>query len=471
MNGTSPPGAFDATERRLPAGGIHGIKSIHMSVAKGSKHLGRKEVFQDLDTLQDKRGSIDSGPYSNNDDGPGGFGIGAEHHFNGRGNGSNGKAAGIHNGRHGLGNGLYSNGSPYHQNGVNGTSGYKTGQKSKYDGSDDFRNGRTPAANTTNGKSKVLNDSASALGFQLATGLYNRYQSTKSKPGSLIANRIGYEGNVDEQELPETALDAMDYTKRLRFEELKKTRLDAMCHWKKKDVRGIKKNAYIKEIQKKNNKILTKKPKDALEQLEVDTDRFPLLQCRKAIRKVLILLQMVCLKIISTKTFENISIFVIVANSAVMVVDDPAAEHPDPIFKQLDDLFNFLYSLEMVLKILGLGFILGEDAYLRDSWNILDFVIVVSSLIPYIQSAPEQDVISQEVGVRVETGGGSEISGLRAFRVLRPLRTITSIKGLRVLIMALLAAIPLLRDTLMILLFFFIVFSIGCLQLLAGSLK
>ena len=37
--------------------------------------------------------------------------------------------------------------------------------------------------------------------------------------------------------------------------------------------------------------------------------------------------------------------------------------------------------------------------------------------------------------------------------------------------MALLAAIPLLRDTLMILLFFFIVFSIGCLQLLAGSLK
>ena len=50
-----------------------------------------------------------------------------------------------------------------------------------------------------------------------------------------------------------------------------------MCHWKMKDVRGIKKNAYIKEIQKKNNKILTKKPKDALEQLEVDTDRFPLL--------------------------------------------------------------------------------------------------------------------------------------------------------------------------------------------------
>lgn len=38
-----------------------------------------------------------------------------------------------------------------------------------------------------------------------------------------------------------------------------------MSEWKLKDVWGIKKNAYIKEIQKKNNKILTKKSKDALE--------------------------------------------------------------------------------------------------------------------------------------------------------------------------------------------------------------
>lgn len=117
----------------------------------------------------------------------------------------------------------------------------------------------------------------------------------------------------------------------------------------------------------------------------------------------------------------------------------------------------------MVLKIIGLGFIFNDEAYLRDSWNVLDFVIVISAMLPYIQAAPEQDELRQEVGIRVETGGGASISGLRSFRVLRPLRTITSIKGLKVLIMALLAAIPLLRDTLMILLFFFIVFSIGCL--------
>ena len=165
-----------------------------------------------------------------------------------------------------------------------------TSFKSRNDGPDELRNGRAAAFNTTTGKNRLAAAPAHMLGFQLATGRYNRYQSSKSRPGALISNQIVYQGNVDQQELPETALDAMDYTKRLRFEELKKTRLDAMCNWKKKDVRGIKKNAYIKEIQKKNNKILTKPPKDALEQLEVDTDRFPLLQCRKAIRKVLILL-------------------------------------------------------------------------------------------------------------------------------------------------------------------------------------
>lgn len=42
---------------------------------------------------------------------------------------------------------------------------------------------------------------------------------------------------------------------------------------------------------------------------------------------------MVCYKIINTKAFENISICVIIANSAVMVIDDPSAEVPNPVFK------------------------------------------------------------------------------------------------------------------------------------------
>jgi len=34
----------------------------------------------------------------------------------------------------------------------------------------------------------------------------------------------------------------------------------------------------------------------------------------------------------------------------------------------------------MVLKILGLGFIMGKESYIKNSWNMLDFVIVISGL-------------------------------------------------------------------------------------------
>jgi Ion transport protein len=45
----------------------------------------------------------------------------------------------------------------------------------------------------------------------------------------------------------------------------------------------------------------------------------------------------------------------------------------------IEKVFLALYSLEMVLKILAFGFIFGEETYLKDPWNILDFVIVMSA--------------------------------------------------------------------------------------------
>lgn len=80
-------------------------------------------------------------------------------------------------------------------------------------------------------------------------------QRRQVKPGMQV-----YENECDDEiekilyyEYPETALDTTDYSKRLRFEELKRIKLEEMCAWKVKDIKGIKKNAYIKEIQKRND--------------------------------------------------------------------------------------------------------------------------------------------------------------------------------------------------------------------------
>lgn len=40
-------------------------------------------------------------------------------------------------------------------------------------------------------------------------------------------------------------------------------------------------------------------------------------------------------------------------------------------------VFTAIYSVEMIGKIIGLGFYQQECAYLREPWNWLDFVVVV----------------------------------------------------------------------------------------------
>ncbi len=108
----------------------------------------------------------------------------------------------------------------------------------------------------------------------------------------------------------------------------------------------------------------------------------------------------------------------------------------------------------MVFKIVAMGFFWNKGSYLRDTWNILDFVIIISGYLGYILE-----------------GGGANLSVLRSFRVIRPLRTISSVEGLRIIVSSLVNALPLLRDTILVLIFFFLIFAIAGVQLFSGELK
>lgn len=98
----------------------------------------------------------------------------------------------------------------------------------------------------------------------------------------------------------------------------------------------------------------------------------------------------------------------------------------------------------MILKIIGKGFVLNKGAYLRDAWNILDFVIVVSAYFEFMNF-----------------GSGVNIGVLWSFWVLRPLRTISGVEGLKIIVQCLLKSVPLLWDAIAILMFFFLVFAIA----------
>ncbi len=148
--------------------------------------------------------------------------------------------------------------------------------------------------------------------------------------------------------------------------------------------------------------------------------------------------------------FDSISLCVIIANSVLMMIEDPRSTVQADWIVKLDYVFLGLYTLEMFIKIIGWGFVFNKGAYIWDPWNMLDFAIVLSAYAEFVLPTNEDG-----------GGGASNIKVLRSFRVLRPLRTISGIEGLRIIVLALLNSMALLRDSMMVLGFFFLIFAIA----------
>ncbi len=64
--------------------------------------------------------------------------------------------------------------------------------------------------------------------------------------------------------------------------------------------------------------------------------------------------------------------------------DDNIIEVINKINKTLssfDKAINAVFIFEFFIKVISLGFFLDEGSYLTDSWNKLDFLIVVFSIV------------------------------------------------------------------------------------------
>jgi hypothetical protein len=75
------------------------------------------------------------------------------------------------------------------------------------------------------------------------------------------------------------------------------------------------------------------------------------------------------------------------------------------IANKSEPVFTAIFILECVIKIIAMGLFFDKRSYLRDAWNWLDFIVVITSIIGLIPEA-------------------GSISGLRTFRLLRPLRSL-----------------------------------------------
>ncbi|XP_073682484.1 voltage-dependent L-type calcium channel subunit alpha-1D-like [Garra rufa] len=117
-----------------------------------------------------------------------------------------------------------------------------------------------------------------------------------------------------------------------------------------------------------------------------------------------------------------------------------------------------------------------QNAYVRNGWNMLDFVIVViglfSVVLEILTKDGEKEVIGNHQAAHGHGGkpGGFDVKALRAFRVLRPLRLVSGVPSLQVVLNSIIKAmVPLLHIALLVL-FVIIIYAIIGLELFIGKM-
>ncbi|KAI5721996.1 hypothetical protein M8J76_002131 [Diaphorina citri] len=160
-------------------------------------------------------------------------------------------------------------------------------------------------------------------------------------------------------------------------------------------------------------------------------------------------------QLIENKYFETAVITMILLSSLALALEDVHLQNRpilQDILYYMDRIFTVIFFIEMLIKFLALGF----AKYFTNAWCWLDFVIVMVSLINFIASL-------------LGAGGIQAFKTMRTLRALRPLRAMSRMQGMRVVVNALVQAIPSIFNVLLVCLIFWLIFAIMGVQLFAGK--
>ncbi|XP_076621067.1 sodium voltage-gated channel paralytic isoform X13 [Colletes latitarsis] len=160
-------------------------------------------------------------------------------------------------------------------------------------------------------------------------------------------------------------------------------------------------------------------------------------------------------QLIENQYFETAVISMILLSSLALALEDvhlSARPILQDILYYMDRIFTVIFFLEMLIKWLALGF----KKYFTNAWCWLDFIIVMVSLINFVASL-------------CGAGGIQAFKTMRTLRALRPLRAMSRMQGMRVVVNALVQAIPSIFNVLLVCLIFWLIFAIMGVQLFAGK--
>jgi hypothetical protein len=107
---------------------------------------------------------------------------------------------------------------------------------------------------------------------------------------------------------------------------------------------------------------------------------------------------------------------------------------------KIEYYFIIVYTLEAIIKLISWGLYEGRKAYLKEVWNILDGVVVISSLLTLVVTERHFHVIKN-------------------IRLFRPLRSVFLLPQLKLLITMLTESLKKLFNLLMLILLLYIFFG------------
>jgi len=124
--------------------------------------------------------------------------------------------------------------------------------------------------------------------------------------------------------------------------------------------------------------------------------------------------------------FDRFIMTIIFANSILLCLQDnnhriygsDYVSERDKVLNPIDDVFTILFTLEAASQIIAKGYVFHVNSYLRSPWNVLDFFVVIVSLIGFLP-----------IGANT-----ASFKFMRTLRVLRPLRTIKRLPKMKRLI-------------------------------------
>jgi len=166
-------------------------------------------------------------------------------------------------------------------------------------------------------------------------------------------------------------------------------------------------------------------------------------------------LRIKCHELMLHPNFDKFIIGCIVFSSICLALDNPLND-PDSgftaVLELLDQILTFVFIIEMLIKMVALGFMLHHGSYIRNAWNKLDFFIVIISVMGLAKIGPS-----------------SALKPMRTIRILRPLRMISRYPELKLVVDALMTSVPETLNVLVISCLFLLIFAIFGVNYLKGT--